>query len=31
VLSDWDVGASPPRAQVLRMTETRLRRVDLSA
>ena len=31
VLSDWDVGASPPRAQVLRMSETRLRRVDLSA
>jgi UDP-2,3-diacylglucosamine hydrolase len=31
VLSDWDAGASPPRAQVLRMTDAGLRRVDLAA
>ena len=29
VLSDWDVGASPPRAQVLRLTDVGLHRIDL--
>ncbi len=31
VLSDWDVAATPPRAEVLRLTQTGLQRLSLSA